>query len=140
MAMLNPGTKVEMVILRNKRRKNITLKLATLPSIAELTGALPQETQKELGFSVEDLTDELAEQYGYKGLSGVIVTSVDDNSQAAEKGIAPRALIMEVNQQKVKNATEFNEAIKDAKKEGIALLFVKRGRYTFFVPLKLPKE
>ena len=47
---------------------------------------------------------------------------------------------MEVNQQKVKNATEFNEAIKDAKKKGIALLFVKRGRYTFFVPLKLPKE
>lgn len=139
-AMLNPGTKVQMLILRNKRRKKITLNLATLPSTAELTGALPQETQKELGFSVEDLTDELAGRYGYKDLSGVIVTSVDDGSQAAEKGIAPGALIMEVNQQKVKNAAEFNEAIKAAKKEGAALLFVKRGRYTFFVPLKLPKE
>ena len=139
-AMLNPGTKVEMVVLRNKRRRKITLNLATLPSVAELTGALPQETQKELGFSVEDLTDELAEQYGYKNLSGVIVTSVDDNSQAAEKGIARGALIMEVNQQKVRNTTEFNEAIKDAKKEGTALLFVKRGRYTYFVPLKLSEE
>lgn len=139
-AMLNPGTKVEIVILRNKKRKNITLNLTTRPSTAELTGALPQETQKELGFSVEDLTDELAGHYGYKDLSGVIVTSVVDDSQAAEKGIAPGALIMEVNQQKVRNTTEFNEAIKDAKKEGAALLFVKRGRYTFFVPLKLPKE
>lgn len=139
-AMLNPGTKVEMVIVRDKRRKKITLNLATLPSTAELTGALPQETQKELGFSVEDLTDELAGQYGYKGLSGVIVTDVDDGSQAAEKGIAPGALIMEVNQQKVRNATEFNDAIKDAKKEGAALLFVKRGRYTFFVPLKLSEK
>jgi len=139
-AMLNPGTKVEMVVLRNKRRRKITLNLATLPSVAELTGALPQETQKELGFSVEDLTDELAEQYGYKNLSGVIVTSVDDNSQAAEKGIARGALIMEVNQQKVRNTTEFNEAIKDAKKEGTALLFVKRGRYTYFVPLKLSEN
>ena len=139
-AMLNPGTKVQMVIVRDRKRKNITLKLATLPSMAELTGALPKETQKELGFSIEDLTDELAGQYGYKGLSGVIVTSVDDGSQAAEKGIAPGALIMEVNQQNVKNAAEFNEAIKEAKKEGGALLFVKRGRYTFFVPLKLPKE
>jgi serine protease Do len=139
-AMLNPGAKVQMVIVRDRRRKKITLNLATRPSTAELTGALPQETQKELGFTVEDLTDEIARQYGYKGLSGVIVTSVDDDSQVAEKGIAPGALIMEVNQQKVKNAAEFNEAIKEAKEEGAALLFVKRGRYTFFVPLKLPKE
>jgi serine protease Do len=139
-AMLNPGAKVQMVILRNRRRKKITLNLATRPSTAELTGALPQETQKELGFTVEGLTDEIARQYGYKGLSGVIVTSVDDDSLAAEKGIAPGALIMEVNQQKVKNAAEFNEAIKEAKEEGTALLFVKRGRYTFFVPLKLPKK
>jgi serine protease Do len=139
-AMLKPGTKVEMVVLRNKRRKTITLNLATLPSMAERTGALPKETRKDLGFSVEDLTDDVARDYGYKGLSGVIVTSVDDGSQAAEKGIAPGALIMEVNQQKVRNATEFNEAIKDAKKEGTALLYVKRGLYTFFVPLKLSEK
>ncbi len=139
-AMLNPGTKVEMVIIRDRRRKKITLELGTLPSTAELTGAVPKETQKELGFSVEDLSDELAEQYGYKNLSGVIVTSVDEDSQAAEKGIARGALIMEVNQQKIRNTTEFNEAIKDAKKEGTALLFVKRGRYTYFVPLKLSEN
>ena len=139
-AMLNPGTKVEMVIIRNRRQKKITLTLATLPSTAELTGTLPQETRKELGFTVEDLTGELAEQYGYKDLSGVIVTSVDEDSQAAEKGIARGALIMEVNQQKIRNTTEFNEAIKDAKKEGTALLFVKRGRYTYFVPLKLSEK
>jgi serine protease Do len=139
-AMLNPGTKVGMVVLRNKRRKKITLNLATFPSTAERAGALPQETQKELGFSVEDLTDDLAADYGYKGLSGVIVTSVDEGSQAAEKGIARGALIMEVNQQKVGNTTEFNEAIKDAKKEGTALLYIKRGLYTFFVPLKLSEE
>jgi len=139
-AMLNPGTKVEMVVVRDKKRKKITLNLATLPSVAERTGALPQETRKELGFSVEDLTDELAGRYGYKGLSGVIVMSVDNGSQAAEKGIAPGALIMEVNQQKVKNTTEFNEAIKDARKEGTALLFVKLGRSTYFVPLKMSEK
>jgi serine protease Do len=139
-AMLKPGTKVEMVVLRNERRKKITLNLATLPSTAERTGALPQETRKELGFSVENLTDELAGHYRYKGLSGVIVTSVDDGSQAAEKGIAPGALIIEVNQKKVKNTTDFNEAIKDARKEGTALLYVKLGLYTYFVPLKLSEE
>jgi len=139
-AMLNPGTKVEIVVLRNRRRKKITLNLATLPSREELTGALPQETRKELGFSVEDLTDEMAKRYGYEGQSGVVVREVESGSQAEKKGIAPGALIKEVNQQKVRNTREFNEAIKDARKEGIALLFVKRGRYTFFVPLKLSEK
>ncbi len=139
-ALLNPGTKVQMVIIRNKRRRKITLTLGTLPSTASITGALPRETQKELGFSVEDLTEELAERYGYEGESGVIVSSVDSGSQAEEKGIAQGALIKEVNQQKIRNTKEFNEAIKEARKEGTVLLFVKRRGYTFFVPLKLPEK
>jgi serine protease Do len=139
-AMLNPGTKVQMVVWRNRRRKRVTITLGTLPSQASLTGAMPKETQKELGFSVEDLTEEIAERYGYEGESGVIVSSVDDGSQAEEKGITPGALIKEVNQQKVRNTKEFNEVIKDARKEGSALLFVKFRQYTFFVPLKLPEK
>ena len=139
-ALLNPGTKVQMVVIRNKRKRNISLTLGTLPSTASLTGALPKETQKDLGFSVEDLTEEIAEYYGYEGESGVIVSSVDSGSQAEEKGIAPGALIKEVNQKKVRNTREFNEAIKEAHKEGTALLFVKRRTSTFFVPLKLPEK
>ncbi|MBN1805580.1 MAG: Do family serine endopeptidase [Sedimentisphaerales bacterium] len=139
-ALLNPGTKVQMVILRNRKQKQITLTLGTLPSTALIDGDLPQETQKELGFAVEDLTEELAGRYGYEGESGVIVSDVEEGSQAQEKGIATGALIKEVNQQKIRNTKEFNDAINQAKKEGTALLFVKRGRYTFFVPLKLSEK
>ncbi|MHC4536474.1 MAG: PDZ domain-containing protein, partial [Planctomycetota bacterium] len=139
-AMLQPGSRVKLVVWRDKRRKPLTVKLGKRPPTEELTGNLTPETINKLGFTVQDLTDDLAERYGYKGQSGVIVTGVDDGSQAAEKGIAPGALIKEVNQQKVRNTTEFNEAIKKAKKEGAALLLVKRGRYTIFVPLKLSEK
>ena len=126
--------------MQYKRKRNISLTLGTLPSLASLTGALPKETQKDLGFSVENLTEDLAGQLGYEGESGVIVSSVDSGSQAEEKGIAPGALIKEVNQQKVRNTKEFNEAIKEAREEGTALLFVKWRTSTFFVPLKLPEK
>jgi serine protease Do len=139
-ALLNPGTKVQMVVLRNKRRKKIILTLGTLPSTEVLTGALPKDTQKELGFSVENLTEEIAEQYGYEDESGVIVSGVEGGSQAEEKGIMTGALIKEVNQKRVRNTREFNEAIKEARKEGTALLFVKFRRYSFFVPLKLSEK
>jgi serine protease Do len=136
-AMLKPGNKVSLVVWRDKRRKPITVKLGKRPPTEELTGTLSPKTIGELGFTVENLTDDLAARYGYEDQSGVIVTGVDEGSQAAEKGIVTGALIKEVNQQKVRNTTEFNEAIREARKEGAALLLVKRGRYTIFVPLKL---
>jgi serine protease Do len=136
-AMLEPGTRVQLTVWRDGKKRPISVKLGKRPSSEELAGELPEKTQEELGFSVRDLTDELIERYGYEGQNGVIVTEVDRGSQAQRKGITPGMLIKEVNQQKVRNTREFNDAIKKARKEGGALLLVKGGRYSFFVPLKL---
>jgi serine protease Do len=139
-ALLKPGSRVKLTVWRDKRRKAITVRLGKRPTTEELAGTLSPRTINQLGFSVENLSDDLAERYGYEGQSGVIVTDVDENSQAAEKGIAPGVLIKEVNQKKVRNTTEFNDEIKKARKEGAALLMVKRGRYTIFVPLALSEK
>jgi len=139
-AILKPGTRINLVVWRDKKRKAITVKLGKRPSTEELTGNLSPDTLDELGFTVEDLTDELKERYGYEGQSGVVVREVESGSQAAQKGIAPGALIKEVNQQEVRNTGEFNEAIKKARKEGGALLLVKWRRYTLYIPLKLSKK
>jgi S1-C subfamily serine protease len=89
---------------------------------------------------VRNLTDEYAERLGFEGLSGVVVISVEADSQAAKKGITAGMLIMEVNREPVKNTKEFDEAIRKAKKEGSVLLLVNDGRYTRFVVLKLGDE
>ena len=138
-AMLKPGTRINLVVWRDKKRKAIAVKLGKRPSTEEITGNLSPETINKLGFSVEDLTSEIAERYGYKGQSGVVVKEVESGSQAQQKGIAPGALIKEVNQQRIRNTREFNEEIKKARKEGAALLLVKWRRYTLYIPLKLSK-
>jgi serine protease Do len=139
-AMLKPGSRISLVVWRNRKRKAFTIKLGKRPSTEELTGNLSPGTLDELGFTVQDLTDELAERYGYEGQSGVVVREVESGSQAAQKGIAPGALIKEVNQQEVRNTGEFNEEIKKARKEGGVLLLVKWRRYPRFIFLKLSKK
>ncbi len=138
-AMLKPGTKVSIVVLRDGKRKTLTAELEKRPPQGQLPGEAP-ETSRELGFTVKNLTDEYAERLGFEGLSGVVVTSVEAGSQAAKKGITAGMLIMEVNREPVKNTSEFDEAIQKVKKDESVLLLVNDGRYTRFIVLKLGDE
>ncbi len=124
-AMLKPGTKVNLVVLRDGERKPFTIKLGKRPPQEELSGTLKPETTEELGFTVQDLTKEFADQFGYEDEKGVIVMEVDAGSQAADDGITPGTLIKEVDRKQVTNTRQFNDAVKKAKKNGGALLLVK---------------
>jgi len=138
-AALKPGTKVKIAVLRDGKRKTITAELGKRPSMDEITAA-PPDVLDQLGFSVQELTDELAERLGYEGLIGVVVSRVEPGSQAARKGITRGTLIMEVNRAKIKNIREFNQATKQAAEVGGVLLRVRQGRTTSVVALKLPKK
>jgi len=138
-AALRPGTKVKMVVIRDGKRKTLTVKLGERPPRAEIDGA-PPDVLKQLGLTVKNLTDDLAQRLGYEGLTGVVVTRVEPGSQAARKGITAGMLIMEVNQTQVKNTKEFNKAIEKAREKGSVLLLIRDEDYTRFFVLKLPKE
>lgn len=125
-AMLRPDTDVNLIVLRDGKRKNFTIKLGKRPPENELRGNLPAETIEELGFSVIDLNKELASELGYEGETGVVVREVIPGSDAAQAGIVPGVLIKEVNKQKVRNTKEFNEEIKKAKEKGRALLLIRQ--------------
>jgi serine protease Do len=138
-AILKPGTNVEIVVWRDGKRVTLTAKLDKRPPAEELANVEPGKVV-ELGFSVQNLTDELAERYGYQGMTGVIVSRVDPGSKADREGIKTGLLIVEVNLKPVKNTREFNDAIKEAKKKGNLLLFVSDGQHKRFVEMKLSKD
>lgn len=89
---------------------------------------------------MQDLTDDLASRYGFKGQSGVIVSNVEPGSQAERVGIAQGSLIKEVNRVQVHNTKEFNEEIEKAREKGAVLLLVKRERFTFYALLTVTKK
>ena len=138
-AMLSPGTKVKIVIWQDGKRKTVTAELGRRDSKSAEPREAPEDALHEFGLTVRDLSEELAERYGYEGQQGVIVGSVEPGSQADRASIVPGMLIKEVNQKPVKDTKEFDEAIKQAKKKGVALLLVKRGIYSDYVLLTFSK-
>ncbi|MFH1370708.1 MAG: Do family serine endopeptidase [Planctomycetota bacterium] len=139
-AMKKPGTKVEIVVLRNGKRKTITAELDKRPSKEVLEAGSGGQSSEKLGVSVQNLTDELAKRYGYEGLKGVIVADVEPDSPAAGAGIQPGSLIQEVNRQPVENTGQFNEEIRKAAEEGKVMLRVRYENRSIFVILSLPKD
>ena len=138
-AMQKPGTRVKLVVMRDGKPKTLFVKLGEKAS-SKRAGLESSERMEQLGFAVENLSDELAKRFGYEGLSGVLVIRVEPGSQAARRGITAGTLILEVNRRPVANTKEFDKAIKQSRKEGTALLLVTDGRYEAFVVLKLSKK
>lgn len=138
-AMLKPGTDVNLVIIRDGKRKDVTAQLGKR-SEEMLAAAEGSKALEKLGFTVENLSDELAERFGYQGLSGVIVTKVEPDSSAAQTGIRPGVLIQEVNRKKVSNIKDFSSTMEKAGKNESVLLLVYNGRYTQLILLPLSKD
>lgn len=138
-AMLKPGTKVKIVVVRNGNRETLNAELGE--SSEELKSAkAPEKMMRQLGITIQNLTDDLAERYGYQNQQGVIITSVEPDSEAAQKGITPGMLIMEVDRKPVKNTKDFDQAVEKTSEAGKVLFLINDGRYRTLVVLKLPKE
>jgi Do/DeqQ family serine protease len=94
-----PGTDVTLTILRAGREEQLRARLTELPdkeSTASSSGADGRGGQ--LGITVEPLTPGVASQLGLRrGAQGVVVTDVDPGGPAAEAGIQPDDVILEVN-------------------------------------------
>jgi serine protease Do len=139
-AMYKPGTDVELTVLRDGKRKTITVTLGTRPNDETLVSSNESKAEKELGLYVQTLTREMAQRLDYEGLSGVVVTEVDAGSPAAEKGIEPGNLITEVNRETVRNVRQWNEAIEKAAEKGKILLRVQNEGGTRLVLITLDKK
>jgi serine protease Do len=91
---------VKVVVLREKQHQTLTLKVGELPAEHTASAAGTKHLDK-LGLTVHDLTNDLAQQRGYKPGEGVMVTQLAPHSAAARAGLHPAMLIRQVNQQPI---------------------------------------
>jgi serine protease Do len=140
-AMINPGQKVALGIFRDKEVIHKDIVVGTLPEDgkeAKVSKPRDQMTSK-FGFSVQNLTPELADRFSYEMDEGVIITRVEDGSPAEFEGLEPGQLIISVNNKKVKSVDEFNKAVKESEEPETILLRVKAKDYSRYVLLKANK-
>jgi serine protease Do len=89
--------------------------------------AEPTVVKKALGIELANISDELRKRYKIKDtVKGVVITGVDANSPAADKRLSPGDVIVEIAQEAVGSADDFQAKVDKLKKEGrrSALLLV----------------
>jgi serine protease Do len=138
-ASMPVGKSVEVVVIRDGKEVTKTVTLGRLEDGEKQNDVVSgeDETQpqnavrKALGMEFSGLTDEARQSFKIKdSIKGVVVTSVDPGSPAAERGLHPGDVIEEVNHQAVETPGDLAKAIDAAKKESNkkpALLLVSDG-------------
>lgn len=135
-ALMSPGDKVKLTIIRDKKKENITIMLGDSPE-----SHVASNQSIELGIEVSDIKDvsnDILKKWQYSdNLEGVMITSVKYNSIAERANLKPGMIIMQINHKKIKNMEDFNEALKDLDKKRHVLILVRYQNVTRFITLRL---
>lgn len=140
--MVRPGTRAEASVFRDGKTLTVPITVGEQPasSVAQTSSGNRAEPapSNPLGIVVETPTAEQRNQLGVKD-DGVIVTDLRGSS-AASIPLRPGDVIQRVGRNPVRNATEFNNALKNLKPGDSVMLLVQRGEATQFVAVTVPKD
>ncbi len=151
-AMIPPGGKAHVTVLRGGSKKDFTVIVATRPESEEALarGEFGEEgeegengaarNQAKLGVKVTALTPDVARQLGISGDTGVVVSDVVTDGPADRAGIQRGDLILEVKGQVVSAPDQLAKILSGLKPGQTVALRVRRGQNAFFVPVKLGGE
>jgi serine protease Do len=131
-----PESTVQMTVWRDGGRKTFDVTIGKLAAKAEVASATEQHA-KPLGLTVQPLTDELAEKYGYSDETGVVIANVESGSAAALAGLRPGWLIKEVDRKPVHDVDSFKAAVKEALDGETVLLHVHAGDFSRYITLSV---
>ena len=148
-AELHPNTPVKLSIVRYGEKREVDMKLGTFPNGKKLA-SLEDDKPDTSGQQMKDLGLSLAPAAKFPGAGdeGVVITEVDPSSDAADKGLKPGDVILQVAGVTVSDPADVAEGVKKAmanaktasEKDTVKVLMqVKSGDQTRFVALSLKK-
>lgn len=142
-AEYTPGTRVDVGVWRDGENKTVEVKLGRFPSSSEELAALRRgEIPNARPTELDQLGMSLQALGGDDEAKGVKITSVDEDSDAARKGLKEGDIILEVQGVEVASSEDVVEGIKRAKKKQrpAVLLHVQSGDDKRFVAVQLGKD
>ena len=128
--------KVDVELIRNGKHKNVDVTIGELKE-ATVQTAKAEEPGTNWGMQVGAITPDIASQFHLQSDKGVVVRHVAPDSPAADAGIQPGDVILEVNHDKVATVQDFLGKAKEVKStKKPALLLVQRGGTTLYTVIK----
>jgi Do/DeqQ family serine protease len=128
LARRQPGEKVRLTVVRDKKRRDITVELGQFetdtPRVAK--SAERPAPDEVLGFRAAPLTRELARRYRVEGNEGeVVITAVASLGAAAARGIAPGQVIRKMNGETIASMKDLERASGKVKPGDVVSLIVR---------------
>ncbi|MHA2610563.1 MAG: trypsin-like peptidase domain-containing protein [bacterium JZ-2024 1] len=117
----NPGDEVRLTLYRNKEKFSVKVVLGDLSQQKPLE---EEQTQKDWGFSVRDLTDEDVEEFGLEAKKGVIVYKVVKPSPASRARLQKNDIILKIEDKPVRNLADYRKIMEQYGKSNILTLEV----------------
>jgi serine protease Do len=125
-----PNKKVEVVIIRDKQEKTLTITMGKQKEEAQLA----EERADVYGMRVQELTPQLAKKFGITEEEGVLVSYVKPGGPAGQAGIRTGDLIVEVNRQQVTSLKDYERIISAVEPgEAIVVLRIRNGNSLYVV-------
>jgi serine protease Do len=141
-AGLQVGEKASFTVLRDGAKRNLTatIEKRDADKLAADDKAPSSAEPSSLGLTLAPINPALRQQHDLgDNVSGVFVSAVDPNSEAASKGIKSGDVIKRVGNRQVRAPSDISRAVADAKQAGRAtvLMLVASGEGEHFVALKV---
>jgi serine protease Do len=128
------GKEARVKVIRNKKVREINVKIAELPGSITQAAYTPEEKtvveESALGMKVEELSNEVRKRLKIEG--GVQVVEVEDSGPARDAGIQKGDVITMIDNQAIESVGAF-ETVTDGLKSGksVALLVQRRAGPVF---------
>ncbi|MGD9347861.1 MAG: Do family serine endopeptidase [Candidatus Aminicenantes bacterium] len=125
-ADIEPGTEVELTIIRDGKEEKLKVKITELDTEPETSQKVSPE--KDIGITVQEMTERIARRYGFKTEEGLIITEVKQYSEADRRGLEKYDIIIEVNRKPVRRVNDLEKAIKNTDPGEPIMLRIVRER------------
>ena len=142
------NSRSNVTIWRNEKKKSLKVIIAEMKEEEKDVKKSKDNTEsdilksnyfEQLGITLSSITKDVRMRQNIpEDVSGLLVTKVEQNTDAEIKGIRPGDIIQEINQVSVNDINEFEKIINSLKgsKKGVLLLVNRQGNINF-VALKL---
>lgn len=138
---LQPGAKVQVSLLRNGQKQNITVVLTTLSEdVASANQTTPSQNaapnSTKLGFTIEEVSPKTRSALGIP--SGGVQIAQITQPMLNQIGISKGDVILQVGRQAVNTVADFNKAIATAKSGDQIRLLIQNNQSTGIYVLEMP--
>ena len=130
-----PDSKNKVELVRDGKTKIMDVVLKELPDNPREYASKRSDRTKVFGLDLKKITKSLKKQYDIESDEDVlVVTGIDPEGEAYEKGIREGDMIKNVGTKRVKTIKEFNRLVEKSRNKGAVLLLVKKpnGGSRFF--------